>query len=201
MSNDAGLDINFDDLPVIPGDGVSPAADRELAAIQGAAAGVIPGTAVDVTPPANGKQEKAQTVELLGRRFRIAGKIGMMPLLKFSAFADVAVTDPRALGAMYAMLRDCIHPGHPGCGKCDDCANGSEQACPDWDRGDWLAFEDHAMITRASAEDLLDVISKVMELIAGRPTPPSGSSSAGPRRISGGSTGSSSARGRRGSRR
>lgn len=188
MAEDAGLDIDFD-------------ADAELARIQGAAAGVIPGTAVEVTPSANGKQDAARYVEFLDRRFRIADRIGLMPLLKFSAFADVAVNDPRALGAMYAMLRDCIHPGHPGCGECDDCKNGAEQACPAWDRGDWQAFEDHAMVTKATAEDLLDVISKVMELIAGRPTKPSGSSSPGPRRISGGSTGRSSSNRGRGSKR
>jgi hypothetical protein len=185
MPEDAGLDIDF---------------DRELAHIQGQAAGVVPGTAVDVTD-GNGDHAPAETVELKGRRFRIADNIGLMPLLKFSAYSDVAVNDPRALGAMYALLRDCIHPGHPGCGECKDCKNGAEQACPDWDRGDWQAFEDHAMITKAGADDLFGVVSKVMELIAGRPTPPSGSSSPGPRRISGGSTARSSARRGKGSRR
>jgi hypothetical protein len=159
MPEDAGLDIDF---------------DKELAGIQGVAAGVIPGTAVDVTPAngnGNGNGKPVQTVELKGRQFRIADEIGLMPLLKFSAFADVAVNDPRALGAMYALLRDCIHPGSPGCGECEDCQNGSELACEHYDRGDWAAFEDHAMI------------------------------SPGPRRTSGGSTASSSSRRVKGSKR
>jgi hypothetical protein len=209
---DAGLDIDFDAQP-----GISPAADRELAKIQGTAAKVVPGTAETVTPIANGRP--AEMVEFMGRDFRVADKIGLMPLLKFSAFADVATNDPRALGAMYAMLRDCIHPGHPGCGECEHCkpegcgdcdgcdliAAGNkgaqcsrntpnERACKQFDAGDWAAFEDHAMATRAEAEELFDVITKVMELIAGRPTRPSGSSSPGPRRTSGGSTGSASSR-------
>jgi hypothetical protein len=210
---DAGLDIDFDALPAAPangrkapqngkngaGPGIEPATDRELAKIQGAAAKVVPGTAETVTPIANGKP--AEMVEFQGRQFRIADKIGLMPLLKFSAFADVATNDPRALGAMYAMLRDCIHPGSPGCGECEDCKNGSERACEQFDAGDWPAFEDHAMATRADAEELFDVITKVMELIAGRPTKPSGSSSPGPRRTSGGSTGSSSSRRAKASRR
>jgi len=179
MPGDADADIDF---------------DAELARIQGAAAGVVPGTAVDVTANGNGDGVKAETVEFLGRQFRVAEKVGLMPLLKFSAYADVTVNDPRALGAMYAMLRDCIYPGTPGCGECEDCKGGSEQACPEYDRGDWLAFEDHAMTTRADADDLMDVVSRVMELIAGRPTKPSGSSSAGQRRTSAGSTGRSSAR-------
>jgi hypothetical protein len=219
---DAGLDIDFD--------GGDIAANRELARIQAVAAAAMPGSTMDPPPgPAangNGKAAPAETVELLGRHFRIAEKIGLMPLLKFSAYADVATNDPRALGAMYAMLRDCIHPGHPGCGECEACApdgcgdcdgcdltatgtegaqcsrnTPNERACKEFDAGDWAAFEDHAMATRAEAEDLFDVISKVMELIAGRPTRRPGSSSPGPRRTRGGSTGGSSSRRGKASRR
>ena len=189
MPEDAGLDIDFD-------------ADQELAKIQGIAAGVVPGTAVDVTANGNGNgSQPAETVELLGRQFRIAAKIGLMPLLKFSAYADVATNDPRALGAMYSLLRDCIYRGHPGCGTCEDCKNGAEQACSEYDRGDWIAFEDHAMDTQADADDLFGVVSKVMELIAGRPTKPPGTSSPGPRRTSARSTGGSSSRRGKASRR
>jgi hypothetical protein len=221
MAQDAGLDTDLD-----AEQGISPAMDRELARIQGAAAKVVPGTAETVTPISNGngKARPAQMVEFMGRQFRVADKIGLMPLLKFSAFADVATNDPRALGAMYAMLRDCIHPGSPGCGKCESCDpepcgecqgctapdadadwctrnTPNERACAEFDAGDWAAFEDHAMATRAEAEELFDVITKVMELIAGRPTKPSGSSSPGPRRTSGGSTGSASSRRAKASRR
>lgn len=177
MPEDAGLDVDF---------------DRELAVIQGTAANVVPGTAVTVN--GNGNSKPAETVEFLGRQFRIAEKIGLMPLLKFSAYSDVGVSDPRALGAMYALLRDCIYRGHPGCGTCADCKNGADQACKDFDRGDWAAFEDHAMDTQADADDLFGVVSKVMELIAGRPTKPPGTSSPGPRRTSVRSTGGSSSR-------
>lgn len=181
MPEDAGLDTDYD-------------TDRELALIQGAAAGVVPGTAVTVNGSGDGSGEKTETVEFLDRQFRVAEKIGLMPLLKFSAYADVNTNDPRALGAMYAMLRDCIHPGSPGCGECEDCKGGSEQACAEFDRGDWAAFEDHAMATRAGADELFDVITRVMEVIAGRPTRPSGSSSPGPRRTSVRSTGNGSSR-------
>ena len=179
--------------------GVDTDSDRELAAIQGTAAGLVPaGTA---NGNGNGTHDEFDRVEFLGRQFRVADRIGVMPLLKFSAFANVGVNDPRALGAMYAMLRDCIYTGHPGCGECEDCKNGSEMACKDFDRGDWDLFEDHAMTTKAEAEDIFDLINKVMEVIAGRPTKPSGPSSAGPRRTSGGSTGRSSGRRAKGSRR
>jgi len=172
-----------------------------------------------------------RTVEFLGRKFRVADKIGAMPLLKFSMYADLSIQDPKALAAMYAMLRDCIYPGSPGCGTCESCApercgectaceiaagmedvpeddrpackvsTPDETECADYDPGDWGQFENHAMETRAGAEDLMDVITATMELMAGRPTKPSSGSSPGQRRTSGGSTVRSSGRRARGSRR
>jgi hypothetical protein len=159
---DAGLDIDFD-------------ADQELAAIQGTVAGIEPLPAVPAVT--DGKVVKAPVITLLGKDFRIADKVGLMPLLKFAAFSDMSTQDSRALGAMYAMLRDCIHPD------------------------DWRAFEDHATDTKADADDLLDVITKAIEAIAGRPTAPSPGSSPGRRTISGGSTGTSSGRRGRASKR
>jgi hypothetical protein len=185
VPEEAGLDIDF---------------DAELADIQAASAG-LPAPAPAQVEVAGQVVTSARTVELLGRRFRIADKIGLMPLLKFSAFADMSVADPRALGAMYAMLRDVIHPGNPACGKCEACTDGRERSCPEFDPGDWRAFEDHACESKAEADDLMDVVTKAIELIAGRPTGPSSSSSPGPRSTRGGSTGRSSARRRTGSRR
>jgi hypothetical protein len=185
MSEDAGLDIDM---------------DAELAQIQGAAAGLPPPQRAEVE--VGGEVVTSErTVELLGKRFRIADKVGLMPLLKFSAFSDMDVQDPRALGAMYAMLRDCIHPGTPACGECAECKDGNSTACAEFDPGDWHAFEEHAMISRAEADDLLDVISKAIELISGRPTQPPGPSSSGPRAIRAASTARSSARRGKGSRR
>jgi hypothetical protein len=213
VPEDAGLDIDF---------------DSELADIQATAAGGVqaaaPGPAVAgrvITPD--------RTVELLGRRFRIADKIGLMPLLKFSAVTDGAVQDTRALSAMYAMLRDCIHPGHPECGECGFCAPqrcgdcrsclavaageaGDEDlpclrnrpdktGCKDYDPGDWHAFEDWACESKAEADDLMDVISRTIELIAGRPTGPASPSSPTRRGTPAALTARSSARRARGSRR
>jgi len=187
MSQDADLDFDFDsgqDLDARDG-GLADArqiareraaadaagVDAELAAIQGTAAGVAP------EPALNGKAVPARTVELLGKRFKVAAKVGLLPLLKFSAFSNMDVQDSRALGAMYSMLKDCIHAD------------------------EWRAFEDHATDSKADADELLDVISKAIEQIAGRPTEPPAASSRGSRAISGGSTGSSSSRRAKGSRR
>lgn len=192
MSQDAGIDIDFDDPASM---------DRELARLQAQAHAQA--QAQQVREAGDEKQAKViegqvaedgKTVEFMGRRFRVAEKIGAMPLLKFSMYADMSVQDPRALGAMYAMLRDCIHPGTPGCGECEACKADRERDCKDYDPGDWAAFEDHAMESRAEADDLLDVITKTMELISGRPTGPSSPSQGGRRGISAGSTDRSSGR-------
>ena len=213
MPEEAGLDIDF---------------DGELARIQGAVAGVEqPPPAAEVVV-ADAIVTSDRTVEFMGKRFRIAEKIGLMPLLKFSAFADVNVQDPRALGALYAMLRDCIHPGRPGCGECEVCApercgecrncqmvaGGEDEdglpctvyrpdraGCKDYDPGDWRAFEDHACESKADADDLMDVVTKTIELVAGRPTPQPSRSSPGRPGSRAGSTARSSGRRARGSRR
>jgi hypothetical protein len=212
MPDDAGIDIDF---------------DQELASIQGTAAG-LPAPEPAQLVVAGKVITSSRTVEFLGARFRIADRIGLMPLLKFSAFANLDVQDPRALGAMYAMLRDCIHPGQPGCGECEHCAPGrcgdcraceraaitedddlkpscqvnpaDETRCAQYDRGDWQAFEDHAIDTKADADDLMDVLSKTIELISARPTEPPPTSSAGRRATRDGSMARSSARRARGSR-
>jgi hypothetical protein len=179
VSEEAGLDIDF---------------DAELGAVQGAVAGLAPVPAVKVELSTGTVVTSERTIELKGRRFRIADKVGLMPLLKFSAFADVAVQDPRALGAMYAMLRDCIHPGTPACGECEMCDAGNDTACKAFDPGDWRAFEDWAMESKAEADDLMDVITKTIELVSARPTKPGEPSSSGRRATSRASTGRSSGR-------
>lgn len=189
---DAGLDLDFD----------SPASwDSELARIQGQAAGLPEPEPQEIVVAPDKIATSARTVEFMGQRFRIAARVGLMPLLKFSAYSNMSTADPGALSAMYAMLRDCIERGTPACGKCPECRAGREFACADYDPGDWDRFERHAIDTKAEADDLLDVISSAMELISGRPTGQPSPSSAGRRGIPGGSTARSSARGRRASRR
>jgi hypothetical protein len=202
-----------------------PAADRELARIQGRA---IPGELAHDGIIQATVEDPFDRITLRERTFRVAEEIGFMPLLKFSNAAEINLGDPRAMSAMYAVLRDCIHPGHPACGECEICVpppcgkcegctgpvlDGEQPRCylenqePDttlcktYDAGDWAAFENHAIDTRATAEELFDVINETFEVISGRPTKPPGASSNGQRRSSGGSKGTSSGRRAKGSRR
>jgi hypothetical protein len=172
-----------------------PSPDRELAVVQARAA------AADGANIAEGTVIDSGKVELIGRQFRIAEKIGLMPLLKFASASDMSTEDPRALAAVYSMLKDCIYEGSPGCGSCEHCKADRETSCKAYDKGDWGNYEQHAIDTKADAEELLAVVSQVMEVISGRPTKPPGGSSAGARATRRASTGNSSARRGRASKR
>lgn len=174
-------------------------ADRELAQVQALAAEAA---LRESDPEAKeGVIATGDHVTLLGKDFRVAERIGLMPLLKFASAADVDVQDSRALAALYALLRDCIYGGEPGCGECADCETGNDTSCKSYARGDWLAFEEHAMVTKADAEDLMAVVQDVLEIVSGRPTPPRAGSAPGQRGTRRGSTGSSSGTKRRASKR
>lgn len=169
--------------------------DRDLAVVQARAAQANGAEVADGTVVDSGK------VELLGKQFRIAEKVGLMPLLKFASASDMTTDDPRALSAVYSLLRDCVYEGTPGCGECASCTTDNEAACPSYDKGDWAAFEQHAMDTKADADELLAVITQVLEIVSGRPTKQPAGSSAGRRTTRRNSTGSSSAGRGRGSKR
>lgn len=136
------------------------------------------------------------SVELAGRSFRVAEKVGLMPLLKFSHAANLSTSDERAYVAMYQILRDVIRGADPPCGECEGCKNADRPGVRDClvaDRGDWDAFEDWAVECKADADDLLDVVSEAIKVISARPTGSRSVSSATSRRTSGRSTGSRSA--------
>lgn len=200
---EADYEIEWDDEPLpklTPPP--PPSVDRELAVVQARAA------AADGAKIADGVVDESGKVELLGRKFRVAEKIGLMPLLKFASASDMSTEDPRALSAVYSMLRDCIYEGRPGCGTCERCTGdpengvtGDQKMCKLYDKGDWADFEQHAIDTKADADELLEVISQVMEVISGRPTSPPPGSSAGRRVTQRVSTGNTSAKRGRASRR
>lgn len=85
-------------------------------------------------------------VELLGEKFRLREKVGAMAMFKWSAAADMDTNNPAALAAIYAMIKSVIL------------------------KEDWYNFETHALDTDADAEELLDVVTKGLEIIGGRPT-------------------------------
>lgn len=120
--------------------------DRELAEVQRSQADEDAKSEV-VEGKVTGKDGKTYDyVELKDEKFRLREKIGVMAMFKWSASADMDTDNPKALAAIYAMLKSVIL------------------------RDDWYNFESHAIDTDADAEELLDVIAKGLEIIGGRPT-------------------------------
>lgn len=94
-------------------------------------------------------------VTLAGQEFRMSERIGLMPLLRFAHASAKGVdsNDMQGLAAMYEVIRDCI------------------------DESEWDRFQQHAIDTKAESEELLQVVSDVIEVLSARPTgSPSGSS-------------------------
>lgn len=98
------------------------------------------------------------TVEFLGEQFAVAERIGLMPLMRFAKHAKSGVDSESMAGlaAMYDLLEQCIAPS------------------------DWQRFEDHADRERADGEQLLGVVTAVIEALSARPSTRPSDSSAGP---------------------
>ena len=107
------------------------------------------------TGKVNGKLDRRVT--FMGKKFRIANKVGLMPLMEFAYFANSGAdtADMGSLVAIYEMLKDCIA-----------------------DDAEWEAFTKHAKEMKADAEDLMPVVQQTIELLTARPTRQDSDSSA-----------------------
>jgi hypothetical protein len=97
-----------------------------------------------------------------GQSFALATKVGLMPLMRFAHLAQKGIdaADMDGLVAIYDLLRNVI-------------------ADEDWGR-----FEEHASVTRADGDDLLEVVKQAMAAISERPTDRPSDSSDGPQATS-----------------
>lgn len=129
-----------------------------------------------------------RVVTLAGRDFRVAEKVGLMPLLKFSHAANLRADDARAYVAMYEILRDVIMEAEDPCGECPGCKNAAPSPtardCNFADEGDWDKFQEHAVECKAEADELFDVVEQAIKLISARPTESRSSSTQGSRNAS-----------------
>ena len=87
-------------------------------------------------------------IELAGERFAMAENIGAMPLMRFAKVAKGGADSDTLDGlvAMYDLLEQCIDPA------------------------DWSRFQAHADKVRADGDQLMEVVGKVFEVLAERPT-------------------------------
>jgi len=126
-----------------------------------------------------------RVITLAGQDFRVAEKVGLMPLLKFSHAANLRADDSRAYVAMYEILRDVIMEAEDPCGECPGCqaagVTATARDCKFADEGDWERFQDHAVACKAEADELFDVVEQAIKLISARPTESRSSSTQGSR--------------------
>lgn len=112
-------------------------------------------------------------LEFLGERFKLADRIGLMPMLAFANASKEGLDsdDMSGLAAMYALVRDVVDQTRPP--KLDPATG--EQSIdstgePEWDGpSDWMRFEKHATLAKAEGEDLMDFISRAMAVVSARP--------------------------------
>jgi hypothetical protein len=139
-----------------------------------------------------------RVVTLAGQDFRVAEKVGLMPLLKFSHAAELRANDSRAYVAMYEILRDVIMEAEEPCGECAACKEAGDDPtardCIYADEGDWGKFQEHAVTCKCEAEELFDVVEQAIKVISARPTGSPSSSADGSRRTSRNSTAGNSAK-------
>lgn len=111
---------------------VEGAAEKDVTALQAEVEGV----------------EHVSTVEYEGEKFKLADKVGHVPLMKFAHYAEAGVDaqDLGALSSFYEVLRDCI----------------AEE--------DWTRFERSTIQHKATVDELMPVMEKAMESITARPT-------------------------------
>ena len=111
----------------------------------------------------NGGQGVPDLVTWEGATFRLAEKIGMMPLLTFAKLAEQGANteDMEALAAMYDLIQQCVH------------------------EDDWPRFKMHATKIRAGDTEFMEFVKVSMQAMAKRPTTRSSDSSVGPQQTSG----------------
>lgn len=102
--------------------------------------------------------EGREQVELAGRKFFVAAKVGAMAMLKYAHVAkhEDTVEDLDASAATYDFLRAAI------------------------DKTEWLEFEQHAVDELCDLDDLLNCANEAIQVISARPTKRPSDSLSGP---------------------
>jgi hypothetical protein len=127
------------------------------------------------------------TVEFRGETYRVAETIGLAPLIRFGKLAKMGSdsADMTALAVMYDVLDQCFAATCGACGSWDQAAlltkDDASKCCPKRDvvTAEFDRFMDNATAGRWDHEEILEVVGKVMEVLAERPTGRPSASSAG----------------------
>lgn len=158
-------------------------------------------TTQDVQAASEGElQDQAGTIEFLGKRFRLAENIGLMPLLMFanSAKSGMDSDDMDGMAAMYALIRDTVDQTRVQETDEDNKLVFDADGDPVWTGpSDWQRFERHCVEEKADGEDLMGFIKDAMGVISARPRKRRGTSAKSSSQILASSKESSSSPGMR----
>lgn len=111
-------------------------------------------------------------LEFLGKRFRLAERVGLMPMLAFAASAKKGLDsdDMEGLAAMYALIRDCLDQHRPLAYDEDGKQIFEPDGSPRFDgASEWQKFEAHCYAEQADGEELMEFIGRAMSVLAARP--------------------------------
>jgi hypothetical protein len=150
--------------------------------------------------------DDAESVTLNGQAFRLADRIGLVPLIMLAVAGKAGAdsNDGAGLIALHDVLRDCIDNEHPSLRDTETgelILDEDGEPVPDLSApSEWERFLQHAMETKADGDDLGEVVKQAITALSARPSQRPGGSSAGPKTISPNSKASSRATGTRTSR-
>lgn len=117
-------------------------------------------------------ESKDGYLEFLGEPFRLAERVGMMPLLAFANASKNGLDsdDMEGMAAMYALIRDVIDQSRVQKVDADGQPVFDGAGQPEWDGpSEWQRFERFCMEQQAEGEELMEFIGRAMGVIAARP--------------------------------
>lgn len=116
--------------------------------------------------------EEFDTIEFYGEKFRLAERVGLMPMLAFANAGKKGIDsdDMEGLAAMYALVRSVIHRPvlHDEHGQRQVDENGRALR----DESEWNRFESLAIDENAEGDDIMAAVNQAMEIMAARPRKP-----------------------------
>jgi hypothetical protein len=113
--------------------------------------------------------EDFDSVEFFGQKFRLAERVGIMPMLAFGNASKRGLDsdDMEGLAAMYSLIRSVIH--RPALtdehGQRQVDVNGKALR----DESEWTRFAELAEDELAEGEDVMEFVNRAMEVMSARP--------------------------------
>lgn len=118
------------------------------------------------------EMDDENSIEFLDKRFRLAERIGLMPMLAFAAASKKGLdsADMDGLAAMFALIRDCIDQSREQAVDADGKPVFDDDGSPRYEGpSQWMLFEQHCYDKQATGEELMEFIGKAMSAVAARP--------------------------------